>query len=94
VDTRVPRRAKGSKRRAKAARQCGKRYQHVRRRRRDFHHKAALALVRQYDTISVEAIAPASLVRRPAPLPSGSGGYRHNGARRKAGLNTGIHDAG
>jgi putative transposase len=84
---RVARRKQGSKRRAK-------RYQHVRRQRRDCHRKTALVLVRQYDTIYVEAIAPASLVRRPAPLPDGSGGYRRNGARRKAGLNTGIHDAG
>jgi hypothetical protein len=33
---------------------------------------------------------------RPAPVPDGNGkgGYEHNGARRKAGLNTSIHDAG
>jgi putative transposase len=91
---RVARRQQGSKRRAKAARQCAKRYQRVQRRRRDFHHQTALALVRAYDTIYVEAIAPANLVRRPAPLPDGSGSSRHNGARRKAGLNTSIHDAG
>jgi putative transposase len=66
----------------------------VRRQRRDFHHKVALALVRAYDTISVEAIQPANLVRRPAPQPDGNGGYRHNGASRKAGLNTRMHDAG
>jgi putative transposase len=91
---RVARRKQGSKRRQKAAAQCAKRYQRVRRQRRDFHHKTALALVRAYDTLSVEAIAPANLVRRPAPLPSGSGGSRHNGAWRKAGLNTRMHDAG
>jgi hypothetical protein len=32
-----------------------------------FHHKTALALVRTDDTISVEAIQPANLSRRPAP---------------------------
>jgi hypothetical protein len=33
----------------------------VRRQRQDFHHKTALALLRQYDTIYVEAIWPANL---------------------------------
>jgi putative transposase len=92
----VSRRKKGSKRRAKAAQQCGKKHQHVRRQRRDFQHKTALALVRQYDTIYVEAIQPANLSRRPTPRldENGSGGYAHNGARCKAGLNTSIQDAG
>jgi putative transposase len=92
----VARRKQGSRRRQKAARRCAKRYQHVRRHRRDFHHKTALALtlVRTYDVLDVEAIQPANLVRRPAPRPDGNGGYRHNGASRKAGLNTPIHDAG
>jgi putative transposase len=53
-----------------------------------------LALVRQYDTIYVEAIQAANLSRRPEPKPDGAGGYEHNGASRKAGLNKGIQDAG
>ena len=60
----------------------------------DFHHKTALALVRRYDTIYVEAIQAANLSRRPAPMPDGHGGYLQNGASRKAGLNKSIHDAG
>jgi putative transposase len=56
--------------------------------------KTALVLLRQYDTIFVEAIQPANLNRRPAPIPDGSGGHEHNGASRKAGLNTSIEDAG
>ena len=96
---RVSRRKKGSHRRAKAVAQCGKKHQHVRRQRSDFHHKTALALVRQYlvrqyDVISVEAIQPGNLSRRPAPKQDEHGGYEHNGASRKAGLNTSIHDAG
>jgi putative transposase len=91
---RVSRRKKGSKRRAKAVAQCAKKHQHVHRQRTDFQHKTALALVRQYDTIYVEAIQPANLSRRPAPISDGNGGYLHNGASRKAGLNTSIHDAG
>ena len=91
---RVSRRTKGSKRRRKAVALCAKKQQHVRRQRSDFHHKAALALVRAYDTISVAAIQPANLSRRPAPKPDEHGTYAHNGASQKAGLNTSIQDAG
>src|SRR5262249_19330277 len=68
--------------------------QHMRRQRADFHYKAALALVRTYDTFYVEALRPANLSRRPEPKPDGTGGYLHNGASRKAGLNKSIQDAG
>jgi IS605 OrfB family transposase len=91
---RVARRKKGSKRRQKAVAQCAKKHQHVRRQRSDFHHKTALALVRRYDTIYIEAIQPANLSRRPEPKPDGTGGYEHNGAKRKAGLNKSIQDTG
>ena len=93
---RVSRRTKGSHRRRKAVQVLAKQHQHVQRQRRDFHHKTALTLVRAYDVIYVEAIQPANLSRRPAPKQdeSGTGGYAHNGAARKAGLNTSMHDAG
>jgi putative transposase len=91
---RVSRRKKGSKRRKKAVVLLAKAHQHIRRQRADHHHKTALALVRAYDTIYHEAIAPANLSRRPAPIPDGNGGYLHNGARRKAGLSKSIRDAG
>ena len=88
------RRTKGSHRRKKAVKLCAKRHQHVRRQRSDFHHETALALVRQYDTIDVEAIQAAHLSRRPTPVPDGHGGSLPNGAGRKAGLNKSLHDAG
>jgi putative transposase len=91
---RVSKRKKGSQRRRKAVGILAKAHQHVRRQRADFHHKTALALVRAYDVIYVEAIQPAHLSRRPAPKPDAKGGYEHNGASRKAGLNTSIQDAG
>jgi IS605 OrfB family transposase len=94
ANQRVSRRTKGSHRRVKAAHQCAKKHQHVRRQRADFHHKTALALVRQYDVIYHEAIQPANLSHRPEPKPGGTGGYEHNGAKRKAGLNKSIQDAG
>ena len=46
---RVSRRKKGNKRRAKAVKLLAKAYQHVANQRRDFHHKEACKLVRQYD---------------------------------------------
>jgi putative transposase len=91
---RVSKRKKGSHRRRKAVRVLARAHQTVQRQRRDFHHKTALDLVRHYDTLYVEAIQPANLSRRPAPKPDGNGGYEHNGARRKAGLNKSIQDAG
>ncbi len=91
---RVSRRKQGSNRRKKAVKVLAKKHQHVRRQRADFHHKTALALVQAYDTIFYEAIQPANLMRRPAPKPDGTGGYLPNGARRKAGLNKSIQDAG
>ncbi|MGH9353915.1 MAG: RNA-guided endonuclease InsQ/TnpB family protein, partial [Terriglobia bacterium] len=93
---RVSRRKKGSKRRRKAVALCAKKHQQVRRQRSDFHHKTALGLLRAYDTIYHEAIQPANLSRRPAPIPDPDqpGSYLHNGASRKAGLNKSIHDAG
>jgi putative transposase len=91
---RVSRRKKGSHRRAKAVHQCGKKHQHVRRQRQDFHHQTTLALVRQDDVIYVEAIQPANLSRRPEPKQDENGTYEHNGASRKVGLNKSIQDAG
>jgi transposase len=51
-------------------------------------------LVRAYDTISVAAIQPANLRRRPMPKQDGHGTYAPNGASQKAGLTTSMHDAG
>jgi putative transposase len=91
---RVSGRKQGSNRRRKAVKVLTRKHQHVRRQRSDFQHKTALALVRQYDVISGEAIQPANLSRCPAPIPDGNGAYLHNGARQKAGLNKSIQDAG
>jgi putative transposase len=91
---RISRRKQGSKRRRKAVQVLAKQHQRVRRQRHDFHHKTALALVRAYDAIYVEAIQPANLSRRPAPKQDEHGTHEHNGASQKAGLNTSIHDAG
>jgi putative transposase len=91
---RVARRKMGSKRRRKAVQVLAKRHQKVKRQRTDFHHKTALALMRAYDTIYLEDLQVANLVQRPKPVSDGNGGYEHNGASRKAGLNKSINDAG
>jgi putative transposase len=60
---RVSRRRPGSQRRKKAVQLLAKAHQTVRRTRADFHHKTALALVRDYDAIYHEDLQTANLVR-------------------------------
>jgi putative transposase len=91
---RVARRKKGSQRRKKAVQVLARRHQKVQRQRRDFHHKTACDLVRAYDVIYLEDLQVSNMSKRPEPKPDGSGGYLHNGASAKAGLNKSIQDAG
>jgi putative transposase len=60
---RVSRRVQGSHRRRKAVKLLAKTHAKVRRARQDFHHKTALALVRQYDTIYHEDLQTANMVQ-------------------------------
>jgi putative transposase len=60
---RVSRRTKGSTRRRKAVALLKRHHQKVQRQRRDVHHKTALALLRQYDSISLEDLQVRNLVR-------------------------------
>jgi putative transposase len=59
----VSRRKPGSHGRRKAVGQLQRAHQHVQRQRLDFHHKTALKLLRDYDTISLEDLQIANLVR-------------------------------
>ncbi len=59
----VSRRKKGSNRRRKAVKLLAKAHQTVKRQRLDFHHKAALALVRANDTIYHEDLQTANMVK-------------------------------
>ena len=54
---------RGSKRRRKAVKLLAKKHQKVARQRRDFHHKTALALLKQYDTVYFEALQVANLAQ-------------------------------
>jgi putative transposase len=59
----VSRRQKGSKRRKKAVNRCARQYQTVKRQRADFQHKVARQLVETYDTIYLEELQVANMVR-------------------------------
>jgi putative transposase len=60
---RVSRRKQGSNRRKKAVVLLAKAHQKVRRQRQDFHHKTALALVRENDAIYHEDLQTANLLK-------------------------------
>ena len=60
---RVSRRKKGSTRRRKAVKLLAKAHQKVNRQRQDFHHKTALQLVHENDTIYHEDLQTANMVR-------------------------------
>ncbi len=59
----VSRHKQGSNRRRKAVALLARAHQTVRRQRQDFHHKAALTLVRQYDTIYHEDLQVTNLLK-------------------------------
>jgi putative transposase len=60
---RMSRRTRGSVRRRKAVTLLAKAHQTVRRQRADFHHKTALALVQENDTIYHEDLQTANMVK-------------------------------
>src|SRR6185312_12163626 len=60
---RVSRRKRGSNRRRKAVTLLAKAHQKVNRQRQDFHHKTALAVVRENDTIYHEDLQTANMLR-------------------------------
>ncbi|HEU5198966.1 MAG TPA: transposase [Ktedonobacterales bacterium] len=95
AERRKDRRKRGSKRRRKAVALLRKKHQKIARQRRDFHHKTALALVRQYDAIYFEEVQVANLMKAPEPKPDPEkpGQYLPNGAAAKSGLNKSIQDA-
>lgn len=90
----LARRKRRSNRRRKACDHIAALHGKVRRQRVDGARKAALALVRHTDVIVLEKLQPASMVRRPKPIPNGDGSFAPNGAAAKSGLNKSIHDAG
>ncbi|MEV0159986.1 RNA-guided endonuclease InsQ/TnpB family protein [Nonomuraea fuscirosea] len=90
----LARKKRGGKRRRKAVARVAVLLAKVRRQRLDGAHKAANALVRDYDLIAHEALQVANMTKRAAPKPDGEGGYLCNGGSAKSGLNRSILDAG
>ncbi|GHF01914.1 hypothetical protein GCM10014715_67510 [Streptomyces spiralis] len=85
-----------TKRHRAAARKVAKLHAKIRRRRLDFHHKTARALVRDFDVIAHERLNTAGMTKSPHPkaAPDTPGSFLLNGATAKAGLNRSILDAG
>lgn len=71
-------------------------HERIRRTRKLFAHKATTYLLRTYDTVAIEDLKLANMVRRPAPKPAedGSGAFLPNNAAAKGGLNRSMLDAG
>jgi putative transposase len=85
-----------TKRHRAAARKVAKLYTKVRRKRLDFHHKIARALIAENDVIAHERLNVAGMTKSPTPKPDpdNDGAFLPNGAAAKAGLNKSILDAG
>jgi putative transposase len=62
---RVSRRKKGSTRRRQAVQRLARKHPKVQRQRPDVHHKTARALLRAFDSISLEDVQVANMVRTP-----------------------------
>jgi putative transposase len=94
----LARKQRGSANRRRARARVAEVHRRIRNRRADFHHKTALALVRECDVIALENLNTAGMTRRPAPKPDPDpdqqGAYPPNMAAAKAGLNRSILDAG
>lgn len=59
----LSRKTKGSKRREKARLQVARLHEHIANQRKDMLHKLSTALIRQYDVICIEDLAPKNMVK-------------------------------
>ena len=86
---RLTRKQRGSNNRHAAKETLATRHRKVANQRRDWHHKKARQLVRNFDVLFVEAMHIANMVRRAKarPDPDQPGQFLPNGAAAKAGLN-------
>lgn len=63
LQRRLSRKTKGSNRREKARLQVARLYEHIANQRKDMLHKLSTDLIRQYDVICIEDLAPKNMVR-------------------------------
>ncbi len=87
---------KGSSNRRAARETVAQRHRKIANQRKDFHHKIACKLVRDYDVIAVEDLRVKNMVKRAKPVanPEQAGDFLPNGQAAKSGLNRSISDAG
>ncbi len=87
---------RGSNRRQRQVREVARLHLKVKNQRSDAAHKLSRQLVNDYDFIAHEDLKITNMVRAPKgrPDPEQPGAYLPNGARKKAGLNRSVHDAG
>jgi putative transposase len=87
---------RGSHNRQAAKETVAARQRKVANQRRDWHHKKARQLVREFDVLFVEGLHITNMVRRAKarPDPEQPGQFLPNGQAAKTGLNRCIHDAG
>lgn len=83
-----------SRRPRRATEAVARAHRKIRNQRRDFLHKLSRQLVNSYDTIVIEDLRIANMIRRPKARPNDRGGHDPNGAAVKAALNRSILDAG
>ncbi|MFC4517744.1 MULTISPECIES: RNA-guided endonuclease InsQ/TnpB family protein [Streptomyces] len=88
--------ARTAPRHRRAVERVAELHRKVRRQRTDHAHKAALALVRDYDQVAHERLSIANMVRapKPKPAPEAPGSFLPNGAASRAGLNRSILEVG
>ena len=86
---------RGSYNRKRAKEIVGNRHRKVANQRRDFQHKTARDIVRDYDLVVVEDLEIRNMLRRAKPVadPTNPGQYLPNGSAAKSGLNRSISDA-
>lgn len=89
----LARKQRGSNRRKKAVRDVARAQGKVRNARTNRNHQLSRRLVDENQTIVLEKLQTANMVRRPKPKPTEDGGFDPNGAAAKAGLNKAILDA-
>jgi putative transposase len=90
----LSRKKRGSHRREKARRAVAKAHRKTANQRRDFHHKQAMQLVKQHQTLVFEELEITNISKRAKPKQAEAGTYLPNGASAKSGLNKSILDAG
>ncbi|MDF5732064.1 MAG: transposase [Rhizonema sp. PD38] len=90
----ISRKRKGSKNKIKAIKKLAKQNHKLAQYRNGYSWQAASIIVKTADVVAREDLRIKNMIKRAKPKSDGKGGYKHNGASRKTGLNRVIADAG